>query len=112
MKRMVENLGRYLLENLELPVILSVFLCWEFLTGTPLNWRTAVVLVVLHHVLRVVEALRAGYKAGCKECSARAETVPKRVFLRDPEPVLRLELLGALEYHKAIGRYADKALCG
>ena len=82
----------------------SLFLCWELLTGTPLNGRTAVVLVVLPLVLRVVEVLRAGYKEGW----ARSDKAPKRVFLRDPGPVLRLDQLGAFEYHKTIGRYVDK----
>lgn len=102
--RTVSSFGHYLIDNCELLVVIAVLSAWQWLTGTTLSWRVGVTVVLFPQVPRVVEALRTRYRDGVANVPKKRE----RVFLRDPEAVLRLDQLSGLEYHKTIGPNIDK----
>ncbi len=92
------------LGNLDIIVLAVVAANWQFLTGTPLSWRAALIvagLCVLFYVNGRVQEMRS------QPSDAPVEE-EKRVFVEDPEMVLGLARLTGYESVRRFGPYIGK----
>jgi hypothetical protein len=93
MKQAVRAVGRFLVKNSDLLVILAVIEGWERVTGAPFTVRTAVSLLGCYLILRLLYAVGIAFEAYREriiEIAASEKEKRLRVFVEDPEVVLEL----------------------
>jgi hypothetical protein len=96
---------RSLLKDLDLIVVALVVVNWQFLTGTPLSWRGALIVAGLCVLFRL--------KGVVQDVLAEPSVAPpveeeKRVFVDEPEVVLGLARLKGYEGVRRFSPYIGK----